>query len=244
MMKKIIFLICFIPFAVYVLFINAYSQSIFLKNGSIVEGKIVHETDAALTIMLEDEKMSIPRSAVIRIVYDNEYKQRVSIILMDGRTINGHVVEEGKGFYILRKELISTEELRISKKKVNGILKDKGVIVQDKPAAAPAAVDPPQDTSEFPGLAIWTLKKAYKANEAIQVKFKNTPAGRYDYISLAKIGSEDNDHVDWQWINGQTEGELNFKKGLPAGKYEVRVHLHYSRRDYKASKRYPFTVSE
>lgn len=240
-MKKIMFLLCAVSITIPVLLTNAYSQSVFLKNGSIIEGKVIKETDQAITITTGDGNISIPRKTIIRIVYDNEYKQRVSIILMDGRKIVGHVVEEGKHFYILRKQLISTRELKINKKKVNGILKKSDIIVKD--TTKEETVEP-ESTEEFPGLAVWTEKRVYKPYEAILVKFKNTPGGRYDYVSLAKIESEDNDQVSWQWINNQTEGEVNFKNGLPAGKYEVRVHLHYSQRDYKASKRYSFSVNE
>lgn len=239
-MKKIIFLLCAVIITIPFIYSTAHSQSIFLKNGSIIEGKIIEETDLAITINSGDGNISIPRKSIIRIVYDGEYKHRVSIILMDGRTIVGYVVEEGKNFYIVRKQLISTRELKINKKKVNGILKKSDIIVKDT-----AKDEPVQDeSSEFPGLDVRTLKRVYKPFEEIQVKFKNTPGGRYDWISLAKMDSPDDQYEAYYYVNNKTEGDLKFKNGLPVGKYEVRVYLHWAKGSYKVSKRYSFSVNE
>ena len=215
----------------------SWSQSIFLKDGSIIEGKIITENDVNLTVKLKNKNIKLKRKNIIRTVYDNEYKSRVSIILMDGRKIKGHVVEEGKDYYILRKRLDSKRELKIAKKKINGILKSDDIIQKND-----ASIQPSDESSEFPGLAVWTHKKVYKPYEEIVVSFRSTPGGKHDWISLAKEGSPDSHYEAYYYVNRKNEGELFFKNGLPQGDYEVRVYLHWSKGSYKVSKRYSFKV--
>ncbi|HOO71260.1 MAG TPA: hypothetical protein PK926_05820 [Spirochaetota bacterium] len=219
---------------------NAFSQSVFLKDGSIVEGTILTENDNFLTIKSNSGKKNIKRSEIIRTVYNNDYKTRVNVVLMDGRIIKGYVVEEGKNYYIVRKYLSSTKELRLNKKKINGILKDESAIKKDEPEDNTAAES--SDPSEFPGLDVRTDKKVYAPNEKIVVYYSNMPGGRYDWISLAKKDSPDDNYELYYYTNRGVEGELNFKKGLPQGEYEVRVYLHWAQGSYKVSKRYFFRV--
>ena len=220
---------------------NAFSQSVFLKDGSIVEGTILTENDNFLTIKSNSGKRNIKRSDIIRTVYNNDYKTRVNVVLMDGRIIKGYVVEEGKNYYIVRKYLSSTKELRLNKKKINGILKDESAIKKDEPQDIQDN-NVSSDPSEFPGLDVRTDKKVYASNEKIVVYYSNMPGGRYDWISLAKKDSSDDNYELYYYTNRRIEGELNFKKGLPAGEYEVRVYLHWAQGSYKVSKRYYFRV--
>ena len=51
----------------------SWSQSIFLKDGSIIEGKIITENDVNLTVKLNNKNIKLKRQNIIRTVYDNEY---------------------------------------------------------------------------------------------------------------------------------------------------------------------------
>lgn len=218
---------------------SAMAQSVFLKDGSIVEGRILTENDNFLTIKAGAGTKNIHRSEIIRTVYSNDYKTRVNVILMDGRTINGYVVEEGKDYYVVRKYLDSTKELRLVKSRVNGILKDKSAVVQGDSTSTGVAT---ADIEEFPGLDVRTDKKVYDPFEKIVVIFANMPGGRYDWISLARKETPDNSYEAYYYTNRKIKGELQFKNGVPPGDYEVRVYLHYASGSYKVSFRYPFTV--
>jgi len=220
---------------------EAYAQSVFLKDGSIVEGKIVTENDSFLTIKEGAEKRNIKRSDIIRTVYNNDYKNRVNVVLMDGRIIKGYVVEESKDCYIVRKYLDSTKELKLEKSKINGILKDDVAIKKDQPEDD-TGDDPGESAAPSP-VVISTDKSVYAPKENIIVKYSNMPGGRYDWISLAKKDSPDDNYETYYYTSRRTEGELVFKKGLPApGDYEVRVYLDWAMGSYKVSKRYPFKI--
>jgi hypothetical protein len=226
-------------FCLIVLSGSGYAQSVFLKDGSIVEGKIITENDVFLTIKTEKESKNIKRSEIIRTVYNNDFKTRVNVVLMDGRIIKGYVVEESKNYYVIRKYLDSTKELKLEKSKINGILKDDVAIKKDEPAADSDISEQSDDGSP---VVISTDKSTYSPNEKIIIRYSNMPGGRWDWIAISKKGTSDDTYEIFDWTNRRVEGELIFKKGLPSGEYEVRVYLDWAYRSYRVSKRYSFRV--
>jgi hypothetical protein len=57
--------------------IPSYAESVFLKSGSIIEGKIIKEDDLSIDIRTETgEKRTIQRKEVIRTLYHTKYKER------------------------------------------------------------------------------------------------------------------------------------------------------------------------
>nr|HPO44914.1 hypothetical protein [Spirochaetota bacterium] len=76
------------------------AESVFLKDGSIVEGRVVRENDREVQLALSaGGRRSIPRGEILRTVYHEEYKQKRFIYLMSGEMIEGFIVDEDRETY-------------------------------------------------------------------------------------------------------------------------------------------------
>ncbi len=103
-----------------------FAESVFLKDGSIVEGKIAKETDAEIQITLKTkEQRSLPRRDVLRTVYHDEYRQLRYIHLLNGDVLEGYIVDEDRESYTYRKDLASNKENRVAKNKVDFVSKNR-----------------------------------------------------------------------------------------------------------------------
>jgi hypothetical protein len=82
------------------------AESVFLKDGSIVEGRGVRENDREVQLALSaGGKRIIPRGEILRTVYHEEYKQKRFIYLMSGEMIEGFIVDEDRETYTYRWDL-------------------------------------------------------------------------------------------------------------------------------------------
>jgi len=107
----------------------SFGESVFLKDGNILEGKISKENDKKITITLStDEVKEIDRKDIIRTVYHSNYKDKRYLTKMDGTVIEVYIVDEDKTGYIYRLKLDSADEVRIAKDDVDGISKRKVTI--------------------------------------------------------------------------------------------------------------------
>jgi hypothetical protein len=103
-----------------------HAESFFLKDGSITEGHIVLETDAATKIKLGDNKIiTIDRKKILRVVYDTAYKKKVYLKLSNGKLAEGYIVEEDRSEYTIRDRLDSPAEYKLDKKDVVAVSKEK-----------------------------------------------------------------------------------------------------------------------
>jgi hypothetical protein len=103
-----------------------YAESVFLKDGSIVEGKIAKETDVEIQITLKTkEQRSLPRRDVLRTVYHDEYRQLRYIHLLNGDVLEGYIVDEDRESYTYRKDLASNKENRVAKAKIDFVSKNR-----------------------------------------------------------------------------------------------------------------------
>jgi len=111
---------------------SAFAESIFLKDGSIVEGKVIKETDAELQVELTDgTNRNFFRKDIIRTIYHDTYKNLKYLNKMDGSVITVYLVDEDKTSYTYRLKLDSPDEVRISKDDVDSISKKKVPVVQE-----------------------------------------------------------------------------------------------------------------
>lgn len=102
------------------------AEAVFLNDGSIIEGKIMQDTDIFLSIKsLNEPARVIQRKDIIRVIYGKDYKNRVFIYKMDNSLIEGYIVYEDTDNYIIRENLTSRNEIVVSKDKVNSISKKK-----------------------------------------------------------------------------------------------------------------------
>ena len=96
-----------------------YAESIFLKDGRIIEGDIIKETDKAMDVKLPDgKKMTIPRKDIIRTLVQDSYKTKMYIMKADKTVLPVYIVEEDNESYTCRIELQSAEEFHINKSEV------------------------------------------------------------------------------------------------------------------------------
>ena len=96
-----------------------YDESIFLKDGRIIEGDIIKETDKAMDVKLPDgKKMTIPRKDIIRTLVQDSYKTKMYIMKADKTVLPVYIVEEDNESYTCRIELQSAEEFHINKSEV------------------------------------------------------------------------------------------------------------------------------
>lgn len=104
---------------------SLFAESVFLKDGSIIEGKVLKETDTTLTIQGKDNKTQvIQRSRVSRTLMNEDYKQKMFIHKMDDTVLEGYIVDETADDYTVRKNLNDAQEITVKKSEVNGVLKD------------------------------------------------------------------------------------------------------------------------
>ncbi|MEW6528043.1 MAG: hypothetical protein AB1444_15410 [Spirochaetota bacterium] len=97
----------------------AFAESIFLKDGSIIEGDIVKETDKAMDVKLPDgKKMTIQRKDILRTLVSTSYKTKMYIMKNDKTVVPVYIVEEDNERYVCRKELQSAEEFVVLKEDV------------------------------------------------------------------------------------------------------------------------------
>lgn len=128
-----------------------FAESVFLKDGSIVEGAVTAETATTLTITTSNRlKTEIPRTEILRVLTDNDYKKPSTIRKKDGSEITGHVVEERTDAFIVRMTLSSPNELSISKQDIREFvgkqptvtLKSKGPRIYTPKEAAQTSIIP------------------------------------------------------------------------------------------------------
>jgi len=118
-MKIIIFslLISIFPF----LSENLFSaEHVFLKNGTIIEGRIIGANNRQVKIDDKSKIFLIPRYKILRIIYNDLYKKKVYVYYKGNKrkTEEGYLVHQTAYYYYLRKELNSPQEKRIYKKYV------------------------------------------------------------------------------------------------------------------------------
>jgi hypothetical protein len=111
----------------------ASSESFFLKDGSILEGKTVKISDKKIDVRLTDSKnISILRDDILRTIFSEGYKARKFLYLKDGNEIEGFIVSEDITAYVFRKVLQSPEEIRIPKYAIKTISVEKLQIIDQQ----------------------------------------------------------------------------------------------------------------
>jgi|GEM_PF-2887262 len=126
---KLSVLITFVLFAANQLL----AESVFMKSGAVLEGKIIRENDAAVTLKNADGIISrIPRKNIQRVLYHDDYKQAKYIGTKDKKIIRGYIVAENNDGYTVRKDLKKKEELVVDKKNVLYVSSKRLVLAEEK----------------------------------------------------------------------------------------------------------------
>ena len=95
------------------------AETVFLKDGGIIEGRIVSDAAGSVIVRDRDNKShSIPRGRIMRILYTELYMGKVYVQKTDGKGIIAYMVDEDRESYTFRKELFSPEEFKLRRDQV------------------------------------------------------------------------------------------------------------------------------
>jgi hypothetical protein len=110
-----------------VFFSSAVSaESVFLKNGTIVEGSVTAENDNAITLKPSSgDSITIPRSNILRILVHKRYMDQIYLTRTDGYTYEGFIVNEDNDKITIRTSLDSTREINVPRDAVETISRKK-----------------------------------------------------------------------------------------------------------------------
>ncbi len=93
---------------------RARAEVVFLRDGRIVEGKILNETPAAVTVRKSDSSVTVyARGAVLRILYTQIYMGKVYINKTDGKVLEAYIVDEDRDNYTVRMDINKPQEFTI-----------------------------------------------------------------------------------------------------------------------------------
>lgn len=100
---------------------STYS-SVFLTDGSIIDCRIIKEGIQAIEVQpVEGDRKILSRISIMRIRYNNSYRDRKIFNKTDGTRIEGYIMEEDSESYIYRTELYSPAEAKIYKSELRSI---------------------------------------------------------------------------------------------------------------------------
>ncbi len=106
-LKAFLFLFLFIPAIL-------PAESVFINDGSIIEGVIENKGPDSLTLQKENRlKVEIPNAIILRVTGDESYKNRMSVKLKSGISITGHIVEKSAERCVIRKVLTEMDETNV-----------------------------------------------------------------------------------------------------------------------------------
>ncbi len=104
----------------------SHAESLFMKDGSIVEGKIVEENQSVIILKVQNgTKKTIKKDNLLRIIYNEDYRRLTRLAQYDGTILEGYIVDEETDKYTVRKQLTSKEEVIVMKKEVEFIERAK-----------------------------------------------------------------------------------------------------------------------
>lgn len=99
--------------------IQLHAESVFIKDGSIIQGSIVSDTADTITMYTTEKKtVTIQRSRIMRILYTELYMGKIFVNLIDGSVIEVYMVDENRDTFTFRKDLYKPEELVVKREDV------------------------------------------------------------------------------------------------------------------------------
>lgn len=114
------------------------AEYIFLKDGSVIKGTILKDTDKKILIKADrGYRVTVKRSEVLRVSYKKADLAKQKIEFVSGKTIFVYIVGEDQTAYIVRAKINSLDEITVNKK---DILK----IIQNRPSKLVAEVSWPE----------------------------------------------------------------------------------------------------
>jgi hypothetical protein len=149
------------------------AETVFLKNGEIIEGTASSFSNDSIQIRTEDKKViKIKNSDILRTLYTKLKKNKVFIQKRDGKSVLGFVIDEDQDTYTYRKELYSPEEFKLKKA-------DILFMAEKNPSGLQAVEILPEKVS-----LIWF--PPYDEVKRYNVYIKTDPKGKYELAGSSK----------------------------------------------------------
>jgi sRNA-binding regulator protein Hfq len=98
-----------------------YPESVFMKDGSIIEGRITGGDDYKISLSTNQDMNTIERKDILRILVHDRYRDKIYLTQTNGVTIEGYIVNEDNIHITLRTNLSSGEEINIPREKIETI---------------------------------------------------------------------------------------------------------------------------
>ncbi|HOP29827.1 MAG TPA: fibronectin type III domain-containing protein [Spirochaetota bacterium] len=123
-MKRISFFIMVLAgvscFSILLFFNEALNaETVFLKDGSIIEGRIISDSAGTVAVKDKDNKTrTVQRVNIMRILYTDLYMGKVYVQKTDGKNIIAYMVDEDRDTYTFRRELFNPEEFKLRRDQV------------------------------------------------------------------------------------------------------------------------------
>jgi hypothetical protein len=95
-----------------------HAEWVFMKDGRILPGEIVRETDQEIRLLTRGRYENIPRENIQRILLDDTFQEPVWLYKKNMKFQKVHIVDEDNKFYYVREDLDKPEERKIRKKKI------------------------------------------------------------------------------------------------------------------------------
>lgn len=97
---------------------GARAEYIFTKDGKIIEGKIVGDRSASITIKTPAKNEIVKVNEILRIQYADLYLGKVYIRMTSGETQEGYIVDEDSSNLTVRKDITKPYEYKVPRSKV------------------------------------------------------------------------------------------------------------------------------
>ncbi len=211
----------FIKIFILILLLSAFplrAELLFLKDGSIIKGKIISNTKKEIIIQDEqDNELSYPRKKIMRIVNKNLKSGKLVIQKSDGIIIEAFMVDEDQDGYIFRKELNNPEEFTLKKSEVLVISEKNpsGLKVDGKvrPDSVSISWLPPYGSVKKYNIYIKKNEKdKYELADSTTDKtitLKNLTAKTIYYLMVTSIDSDNNESLPGSELKITTSAIIN-----------------------------------
>jgi hypothetical protein len=98
------------------LFLNsAFAETVYLKDGQVLDGKIIGETTSEITVRTKFMTKRINRDNILRIMYGERKMEKIYLLMNDGTTQTGFLVDQDASQVIIRDQENSPQERSIPK---------------------------------------------------------------------------------------------------------------------------------
>ena len=94
------------------------AEFLYLKDGQVIQGKIVSEDAESYTIQTKYQTRRVNRNEVTRIMYGERKLERIYLLMRDGTKMDGYKVDEDSEKVLIREKEDSPREISISKKDI------------------------------------------------------------------------------------------------------------------------------